>query len=255
MALIGERWGVFPRLKQWVSEGRPVWGTCAGMILLSDHALMMKKGGQALVGGLNVEICRNYFGAQKSSFEIPLDTSALGLGATDEKGGEGSSPGPYPAVFIRAPAILEVGPGVDVLCKVRARPCNKAVNVMNAQLQAQDAAEKEGGAGAGAGDEGDEVPAAKRRRLAAFFVQSDSAAAEAGAGADGLEAPEVIVAIRKGNIVGTSFHPELTNDARWHKYFVELVKEAVAAGGGGGKPSANVKPVGSETAGAVPAVA
>lgn len=56
MALIGERWGVFPRLKQWVSEGRPVWGTCAGMILLSDHALMMKKGGQALVGGLNVEV-------------------------------------------------------------------------------------------------------------------------------------------------------------------------------------------------------
>ena len=56
MALIGERWGVFPRLKQWIKEGRPVWGTCAGMILLSDHALMMKKGGQALVGGLNVEV-------------------------------------------------------------------------------------------------------------------------------------------------------------------------------------------------------
>ena len=56
MALIGERWGVFPRLKQWVSEGRPVWGTCAGMILLSDHALMQKEGGQSLVGGLNVEV-------------------------------------------------------------------------------------------------------------------------------------------------------------------------------------------------------
>lgn len=56
MALIGERWGVFPRLKRWVSEGRPVWGTCAGLILLSDHALMTKKGGQSLVGGLNVEV-------------------------------------------------------------------------------------------------------------------------------------------------------------------------------------------------------
>lgn len=33
-----------------------MWGTCAGMILLSDHALMMKQGGQALVGGLNVEV-------------------------------------------------------------------------------------------------------------------------------------------------------------------------------------------------------
>lgn len=56
MALIGERWGVFPRLKRWVSDGRPVWGTCAGMILLSDSALMTKHGGQSLVGGLNVEV-------------------------------------------------------------------------------------------------------------------------------------------------------------------------------------------------------
>lgn len=56
MALIGERWGVFPRLKRWVSEGRPVWGTCAGLILLSDSALMTKQGGQSLVGGLNVDV-------------------------------------------------------------------------------------------------------------------------------------------------------------------------------------------------------
>lgn len=150
-------------------------------------------------------------------------------------------------------APLQVGPGVNVLCKVRARPCNKAVSVMNAQLQAQDAAEKEeGGAGAGAGavDKGDEAPSAKRRRIAAFFVESDSTAGVA----DGAEAPEVIVAIRKGNILGTSFHPELTNDTRWHKYFVDLVKEAVGAGGGG-EPPANTKPVGSEAAGAVPLVA
>ena len=66
MALIGERWGVFPRLKQWVSEGRPVWGTCAGMILLSDHALMQKEGGQSLVGGLNVEVrARRGVGARR----------------------------------------------------------------------------------------------------------------------------------------------------------------------------------------------
>lgn len=61
MALIGERWGIFPRLKLWVSEGRPVWGTCAGMILLSDTALMTKQGGQSLVGGLNVEVMSTTF--------------------------------------------------------------------------------------------------------------------------------------------------------------------------------------------------
>ncbi|CAM9683720.1 unnamed protein product, partial [Scytosiphon promiscuus] len=145
MALIGERWGVFPRLKQWVSEGRPVWGTCAGMILLSDNALMQKEGGQSLVGGLNVEVCRNYFGAQKSSFEVPLDTSVLEVGAEGEKLAEAAKKTPYPAVFIRAPAVLEVGPGVDILCKVRARPCDKAVTAR-----------------------------AKRRRLATFFVESGS---------------------------------------------------------------------------------
>eukprot|EP00752_Nemacystus_decipiens_P010223 g9109.t1 len=241
MALIGERWGVFPRLKQWVSEGRPVWGTCAGMILLSDHALMQKEGGQSLVGGLNVEICRNYFGAQKSSFEVPLDTSALELDSDDKKsdGKASRKTTPYPAVFIRAPAVLETGPGVDVLCRVRARPCSKAVSVMNAQLQeAGDEGEK------GEGDVGrDEVDArrAKRRRLAAFFAEDQQDSAASAAAADGRgsgssnkprEAPEVIVAVRKGSIVGTAFHPELTNDSRWHEYFVGIVREAVIASAG-----------------------
>ncbi|CAM9563397.1 unnamed protein product [Ectocarpus sp. 4 AP-2014] len=231
MALIGERWGVFPRLKQWVSEGRPVWGTCAGMILLSDHALMQKKGGQSLVGGLNVEICRNYFGAQTSSFEVPLDTSALATGSVGNKDGDLANKNPYPAVFIRAPAVLEAGPGVDVLCKVRSRPCNKAVTVMKAQLKEEEADDRD-----------DDTRRAKRRRLAAFFVEPNPSSAavagkggEAGSGASTgeKEAPEVIVAIRKGNIVGTAFHPELTNDSRWHEYFVRIVKEAVSAGAGG----------------------
>lgn len=41
-----------------------IWGTCAGMILLSDHALKQATGGQSLVGGLDVHVCRNYFGSQ-----------------------------------------------------------------------------------------------------------------------------------------------------------------------------------------------
>eukprot|EP00903_Cladosiphon_okamuranus_P009535 g9083.t1 len=253
MALIGERWGVFPRLKQWVSEGRPVWGTCAGMILLSDHALMQKEGGQSLVGGLNVEICRNYFGAQKSSFEVPLDTSVLELDSGDKKKGETGAAAeaaatntPYPAVFIRAPAVLEAGPGVDVLCKVAARPCSKAVTVMNAQLQAaKDEGEKGGDDGEGNDAKDADARRAKRRRLAAFFAEGkpdSSTSAAAGGGSGGgesggggaKEAPEVIVAVRKGNIVGTAFHPELTNDSRWHEYFVRIVKESVNASGGQG---------------------
>lgn len=133
--------------------------------------------------------------------------------------------------------ILQVGPGVDVLCKVRARPCNKAVNVMNRQLKEQEgaaAADQQNDEGISTprsqiGDENRDAPSAKRRRLASFFVQSDSAAADAGASAE--EAPEVIVAIRKGNVVGTAFHPELTNDSRWHAYFVRLVEESVHSSG------------------------
>ncbi|CAN0540003.1 unnamed protein product, partial [Ectocarpus sp. 12 AP-2014] len=132
--------------------------------------------------------CRNYFGAQTSSFEVPLDTSALETGSVGKKDGDSANKDPYPAVFIRAPAVLE-------------------------------------------------VKLAKRRRLAAFFVEpnpSTAAVAGEGGGAGSgartgeKEAPEVIVAIRKGNIVGTAFHPELTNDSRWHEYFVRIVKEAVS---------------------------
>lgn len=83
----------------------------------------------------------------------------------------------------------------------------------------------------GGGEEEGDAPRAKRRRLAAFFVESDSPPAAGASSSSRKEAPEVIVAIRKGNIVGTSFHPELTNDSRWHEYFVRIVKEAVAASG------------------------
>jgi SNO glutamine amidotransferase family len=65
---------------------------------------------QALVGGLDVEICRNYFGAQISSFEQPIDTTALDetLESETSVAGSSSASTPYPAIFIRAPAILSV---------------------------------------------------------------------------------------------------------------------------------------------------
>jgi glutamine amidotransferase PdxT len=64
MAIVGERHGIFPKLKAFVQGGKPIWGTCAGMILLSNRAIMQKAGGQPLIGGLDVEVCRNFFGSQ-----------------------------------------------------------------------------------------------------------------------------------------------------------------------------------------------
>ena len=68
MGLIAERWGLVEPLRQWVHSQRPTWGTCAGMILLAEHATGQKQGGQPLLGGLDITVNRNYFGRQTESF-------------------------------------------------------------------------------------------------------------------------------------------------------------------------------------------
>jgi 5'-phosphate synthase pdxT subunit len=108
MGLIAQRWGLVEPLRDWVAGGKPTWGTCAGMILLSKRATGQKLGGQILIGGLDVTVNRNYFGRQVNSFETLLDAPQLG----DE---------PYPAVFIRAPAIVEMGPMVESLAALPGR--------------------------------------------------------------------------------------------------------------------------------------
>ena len=108
MGLIAQRWGLVEPLRDWVSGGKPTWGTCAGMILLSERATGQKLGGQILIGGLDVTVNRNYFGRQVNSFETLLDAPRLG----DEL---------YPAVFIRAPAIVEMGPMVESLAALPGR--------------------------------------------------------------------------------------------------------------------------------------
>ncbi|KAJ1462616.1 class I glutamine amidotransferase-like protein [Pelagophyceae sp. CCMP2097] len=102
--------GLFSVLRQRIDGGLPVYGTCAGMILLANDALGQRIGGQPLVGGLDITVCRNYFGAQVSSFEVPLTVD-------DE---------PFQAVFIRAPAVLKLGPNVEALATLTAPPCTKA---------------------------------------------------------------------------------------------------------------------------------
>lgn len=64
IALGAQRSGLLEPLREWVRQGRPVWGTCAGMILLSREASGIKKGGQELLGGIDIRVGRNGFGSQ-----------------------------------------------------------------------------------------------------------------------------------------------------------------------------------------------
>ena len=131
-----------PVMKKRISDGMPVLGTCAGMIMLSKRAFDRVIGDtkQKLMGNLDVVIERNAFGRQSESFETDIEVF--------EKE-------PFKGVFIRAPAVSELGKDVEVLAKFNNR----------------------------------------------------------------------VVAVKQGNILGTSFHPELSGDLRLHK---DLVKMALA---------------------------
>lgn len=107
MARLAEREDFSDALRQFSAQKRPIWGTCAGLILLSNRAERTKEGGQALIGGLGVSVVRNFFGAQVDSFEVRLPAPDLLL----EYGKEDT----FRALFIRAPAISEVEDGVEVL--------------------------------------------------------------------------------------------------------------------------------------------
>lgn len=66
IALGAKRAGLLEELRKWVANDRPTWGTCAGMILLSREASGGKRGGQELIGGMDVRVGRNGFGSQVS---------------------------------------------------------------------------------------------------------------------------------------------------------------------------------------------
>ena len=189
-------------LRAWSQARKPYWGTCAGMIMLADRAEGQKEGGQALVGGLDVTVSRNYFGSQLASFEAPLQLAAgpcpphdlAAAGITPASGG----------VFIRAPAILACGPGVQPLAFVAGR---------------RRSAQRPGASpppGAPAGE-------------------ADAAAAAAAA----APAPVCVAAATDAFLV-TAFHPELAPGCLgWHRLFVQMAERQTGlrllpAGGGGG---------------------
>jgi len=154
---------------------RPVWGTCAGLILLSDDVLdhlptagdlkepkakRCKYGAQ--VGGLAVATCRNFFGRQEQSFEASISPDTC----VSQESDVCTAFSDYPAVFIRAPGILRVDSGARVLARVR----HPAVSARSKELE------------------------------------------------DG-----VVVAAESSprRILATAFHPELCQDSRIHRYFIE----------------------------------
>ncbi|WP_329436065.1 pyridoxal 5'-phosphate synthase glutaminase subunit PdxT [Streptomyces sp. NBC_01280] len=95
--------GLMEPLRARVREGMPVYGTCAGMILLADK-ILDPRSGQEAVGGIDMIVRRNAFGRQNESFEA----------AVDVRGVEGD---PVEGVFIRAPWVESVGASAEVLAE------------------------------------------------------------------------------------------------------------------------------------------
>lgn len=165
-------WKLLEPLRRCGQNGMPLYGSCAGLILLC--ARIQNGGGpdgppqlssQPRLGLLDATVRRNAFGRQVDSFARDLAVA----GVTDE------GP-PLRAVFIRAPLLVETGPGVDVLARVPAP------------------------AGLGKPDEPQEPE---------MFDPAE----------DGLP-----VAVRQGNLLATSFHPELTDDIRLHACFLDMAR-------------------------------
>jgi 5'-phosphate synthase pdxT subunit len=101
-------------IKERISEGMPVYGSCAGMILLADHiadpATDRAGNPQQTFGGMDITVRRNAFGRQRESFETDLEFKGLDVPGIESR--------PVHAVFIRAPWVERVGPGVEILAEV-----------------------------------------------------------------------------------------------------------------------------------------
>jgi 5'-phosphate synthase pdxT subunit len=98
---------VFQTIEKRITEGMPVLGTCAGLIMLSKRAYdrVVGETKQKLFGILDVVIERNAFGRQHESFEVDLEIPLLGRD-------------PFRGIFIRAPIINNVGENVTILTKL-----------------------------------------------------------------------------------------------------------------------------------------
>lgn len=186
-------------------ERKPTWGTCAGLILLAEAANRTKKGGQDLIGGIDVRVNRNHFGRQVESFQTPL---ALPFLDDMRKLDVDIGAGPFNAVFIRAPIVEKVLP--------RREGAQEDEEHKPDTIVAPTRAAKEGVR--------EEDRTAEVEVLATLDRRATRNAGPGG-GAEGEEGD--IVAVRQGNVFGTSFHPELTDDARIHVWWLSQVLASV----------------------------
>lgn len=107
VSMLLERTGLLGPLRERISAGLPLFGTCAGMILCATRILDGRED-QVSLGAIDMAVRRNAFGRQVDSFETDLDVAGLAT--------------PFPAVFIRAPVAESVGDDVEVLARVDDRP-------------------------------------------------------------------------------------------------------------------------------------
>ncbi|KAL2803012.1 class I glutamine amidotransferase-like protein [Aspergillus granulosus] len=202
ISLVAARSNLLDPLRDFVKVHRkPTWGTCAGLILLAESANKTKKGGQDLIGGLDVRVNRNHFGRQTESFQAQLNLPFLGPSASQT---------PFPAIFIRAPVVEKILPHQD---GVQLDEEQRDETVVAPARQAKGEAARK------AMSHDVEVLASLPGRAERLATNGNPVYAD-------MEAGD-IVAVRQGNVFGTSFHPELTGDERIHSWWLCQVEEAV----------------------------
>jgi 5'-phosphate synthase pdxT subunit len=149
MLRLMESFGLVQPIREMARDGLPIWGTCAGMILLAKDVSNYE---METLGLMDMKVRRNAFGSQIDSFEADLEIPLVG----EE---------PFHAVFIRAPIIEEAMPGVEILSRL-----------------------------------------------------PDS----------------TIVATRQNRLLACAFHPEFTDDLRFHSYFLNMVSQKLSYNSGDG---------------------
>ena len=187
-------------------DRHPTWGTCAGLILLAEAANSTMKGGQDLIGGLDVRVNRNHFGRQIESFQADLRLPFLD--ETSDPASENRAG--FPGIFIRAPVVEKVLPHVE---GIQRQEQEKAGSVVAPSRRAND-------------------PVAKQRlekevRVMGTLPGRVNKLKEQLNNVDVGEEAGDIIAVQQGNVFGTSFHPELSSDSRIHVWWLSEVRKEV----------------------------